>query len=107
MENKLTVELITDLQKTYGLTSMQELINSGQAWYMEGFTGRQAMQALEDGACMLPEVPRKDYWGNIVPARTSLKPGTKGTLENSQDFWQKVLDKIYLSEIEDGEIEEE
>ena len=90
METILTVENITSYQKQFGAYRMQELINSGRCWIMEGFVGRQAMAALESGACMLPEVPRKDYWGNIVPSRTSLKPGSKGTLENSQEFWQKV-----------------
>jgi hypothetical protein len=93
---KLTLEQITELQKQYGLTDLQDNINSGLAWRLEGHYGRVAMSSLEDGACMLPEVPRKDYYGSIVPARTSLKAGTKGTLENSQEFWQKV---------EDGEID--
>ena len=88
----ITIEQITELQKEYGLFELQERINSGLAWHLEGSYGRTAMNCLESGACMLPEVPRKDYWGNIVPARTSLQAGTKGTLENSQNFWQKVLD---------------
>jgi len=89
---KLTLEQIRELQKEYGVSEIQIIINSGLAWTLEGSMGRTAMSTLESGACMLPEVPRKDYYGSIVPARTNLKAGTKGTLELSQEFWQKVVD---------------
>jgi len=86
----LTVEQIKELQKQYGVTSTQEMIDSGQAWKMEGSVGRFAMSMLEAGICMLPEKQTKDYYGNTVPARTDLEPGTKGTLENAIDFWSNV-----------------
>lgn len=86
------LEEITAMQKQYGLTELQERINSGLAWLMEGQFGRTAMSALESGACMLPLVPRRDAYGTIVPPRTRLKEGTKGTLELSQDFWKDILD---------------
>jgi hypothetical protein len=100
----LTVQQITDLQKQYGLTTMQERINSGLCWTLEGSYGRAAMATLVNGACMLPDVPRRDYWGNTVPARTTVKPGSTGSLENSQDFWQKVIDGEILM---DEDVEEE
>lgn len=93
---KLTVEQITELQKQYGMTQMQDYINSGMAWKLEGSVGRTAMAMLESGACMLPEVQCKDYYGNTVPSRNDLREGTKGTLLNSQNFWEMV---------ENGEIE--
>jgi hypothetical protein len=92
----LTIEQITVLQKQYGLTELQERIESGLCWKLEGSYGRAASDALESGACFLPDVIRIDYYGNRVPARSMLKAGTKGTLENSQRFWQAV---------EDGEIQ--
>jgi hypothetical protein len=102
----LTLEEITALQEQYGLTEMQTRINSGLCWTLEGSYGRTAMSTLESGACMLPEVPRRDYWGSIVPARTSLKSGTKVTLEHSQNFWQKVEDgEIILNEDVEEEVE--
>jgi len=102
MEEKLTIEQITELQKRYGLTSLQELINNGEVWRREGSYGRAAMSALEDGACMLPDEEFQDYYGSTVPARSFLKAGTKGTLENSQTFWQKVEDGLIdLPEPED------
>jgi len=88
---RLTVEQIIELQNEYGITEIQDNINSGLAWLLEGSYGRAANETLESGMCMLPEVPRKDYWGNIVPSRNDLY-GTKGSLEHSQNFWQKVVD---------------
>jgi len=101
----LTVEQITGLQKQYGYTTMQKLIDSGQAWLREGFTGRQAMAALEAGSCMLPEEKHTDFYGTTVPGRNDLKPGSKGTLQNSQEFWQKVIDgEIIMNEDVEEEI---
>ena len=87
---KLTIDQITKLQRTYGLTELQESINSGQCWLREGFFGRTAVDALKDGACMLPEEQYYDYYGNLVPSRNDLKEDSTGTLSNSQNFWQKV-----------------
>lgn len=83
---------IKKLQKIYGFKEMQDMINSGQAWKMEGSYGREAMRLLESGACMLPKVKRLDYYGNLVPSRDVLQEGTKGTFKNSQTFWQGVED---------------
>lgn len=92
MARKLNLKQITALQKQYNVTSTQEGINSGQCWLMEGSVGRHAMSMLEAGVCLLPDVPRRDYYGNLVPPRTALKEGTKGTLGNAQNFWQQVKD---------------
>jgi hypothetical protein len=75
--NELTLKRITELQKAYGVTGTQEGINS---------------EMLEAGVCVLPNGRRTDYYGNIVPSRDDLKPGTKGTLLNCQTFWQMVED---------------
>lgn len=88
---ELTVEQIQEMQKSYGFDEMQKLIDTGDAWKLEGFTGRQAMSALESGACMLPEERHQDYYGNLVPSRNDLKEG-KGTLQNSQEFWTQVME---------------
>lgn len=68
--------------------AMQALIDSGAAWKMEGSCGRAAMQALESGACFLPEQASKDYWGSRIPSRNELKEGSKGTLGNAVNFWK-------------------
>lgn len=89
---KLTLEQIRELQKEYGVSEIQILINSGMVWKLEGSMGRAAMSTLENGACMLPEEEHQDFYGSVVPSRTNLKAGTKGTFELSQEFWQKVID---------------
>jgi hypothetical protein len=89
---KLTVEQITKLQKQYRVTETQNSINSGLCWLMEGSVGRFASCMLETGVCMLPEKRKRDYYNNTVPSCNDLKPGTKGTLLNCQNFWQRVED---------------
>ncbi len=65
---------------------MQELINSGMAWRLEGSVGRAAMGLIEAGECMLGEEGHQDYWGNYVPSRTEVKAGTKGSPEFVQEM---------------------
>jgi hypothetical protein len=62
-------------------TTCQNLINSGMAWKLEGHVGRTCMAAIEDGACMLGPDAHMDYWGNLVPSRLMVRPGTKGSRE--------------------------
>ena len=59
----------------------QHMIDTGQAWRMDGFTGRTAMRLIEDGYCTLGPERVKDYWGNTVPGRDDVAPGTKGSVE--------------------------
>ena len=60
---------------------MQEMINSGMAWKMQGSYGRAAMAMIEEGLCMLGEVGYRDYYGNYVPSRYEVLAGTKGSPE--------------------------
>jgi hypothetical protein len=83
----MTLRDIKKLQKDFGFDGIQQLINSGTAWKMEGSIGRSAMNALESGACYLPTVAHFDAYGNRVPSRKDLKDGTKGTALNSKRFW--------------------
>jgi hypothetical protein len=87
----MTIKQITKLQAQNGLTEMQNMINSGSAWKMEGSYGRVAMSLLQSGACFLPKEDHFDYYGNTVPSRDKLKPGTKGTLLNSQNYWNDQI----------------
>jgi hypothetical protein len=86
----MNYQRIKTLQKDYGYDELQEMINSGDAWKMEGSYGRAASEALSSGACMLPKEFKNDYYGNRVPSRDVLKPGTKGTYQNSKRFWEQV-----------------
>ena len=63
----------------------QALIDSGDAWRLEGHVGRMAMGLIEAGKCMLGEKARHDYWGNRVPSRYEVKAGTKGSQKFVED----------------------
>lgn len=58
--------------------SVQRAINSGM-WGLQGSYGRQMMDFIEAGMCMLGEKPARDYYGNFIPSRTQVKEGTKGS----------------------------
>ena len=49
-------------------------------WRYEGALSSAVAAALTDGRCVLGAVERRDYHGNVVPARTAVAPGTKGSL---------------------------
>lgn len=65
----------------YDYDNLQTLIDNGNAWRLEGSVGRAAMDAIENGACILGEVGHRDYWGNYIPSRHEVAPGTKGSIE--------------------------
>lgn len=78
--------------------SMQELINNGSVWGLEGSMGRAAMDAIDCGDAILGPVGHRDYWGNYVPSRYEVRPGTPGSLEyanmmrqgNGLEDWTEV-----------------
>lgn len=70
---------------------LQELINSGAAWKLEGSVGRAAMAAIRSGECILGEEGHFDYWGNYVPSRFEVEPGTKGSVEYQQKMQEEQL----------------
>ena len=97
---------ITALQKTYGFSDIQNRINDGSIWSMEGSMGREASRLLDSGACMLPKVFKHDYYGNRIPSRYVVKKGSKGSFKNSQDFWVGVENgtiEIFDESFEDNE----
>lgn len=63
---------------------LQYLIDTGLAWRLEGAIGRAAMAAIEAGECVLGPEGRYDFWGNYVPSRTEVEPGTKGSVEYAE-----------------------
>jgi hypothetical protein len=74
-------------QEKADLSELQGWIDSGVAWQLEGAVGREAMRCLADGRCFLPKERHRDYWGNVVPSRDDVQPGTKGSLELSAVYW--------------------
>lgn len=59
----------------------QALIDDGTAWKLQGCYGRMASDLLQAGYCMLGLAGHRDAYGNYVPSRTEVKPGTKGSPE--------------------------
>ena len=86
----MNLQKIKKLQKEYGFYEIQDLINSGLVWKMEGSFGREARALLGSGACMLPTKVHYNSYGNEVPNRGDLKAGTEGTYLNSKKFWEGV-----------------
>jgi hypothetical protein len=60
--------------------AIQKTINSG-LWSMQGSYGRTMMDAISAGLCMLGQNQARDYYGNIIPSRDDVKPGTKGSYQ--------------------------
>jgi hypothetical protein len=77
------------------VTGYQGLINTGQAWLLEGHVGRTAMGLIESGHCMLGKEAHTDYWGNRVPSRYEVEDGTKG----SPSFVRETLEREGLGHL--------
>jgi hypothetical protein len=81
----LTTDVIAyedgDLGEDETVAMFQGLIDSGQAWRLQGSYGRTAMAMIEDGVCTLGPTGHRDYYGNYVPGRDEVEPGTKGSPE--------------------------
>lgn len=86
----MTIERITELQKEYGLTKAQNLLNAGDLFKFEGSVGRSADDMLESGILILPEEVTYDYYGNAIPPRSAVKEGTKGSVGLAIEFWSEV-----------------
>jgi hypothetical protein len=66
---------------SYPVAFLQNLIDNGEGWQSEGALGRAIVKALEDGRCVLGTVAHHDYHGRVVPARSDVASGAKGSLE--------------------------
>lgn len=82
------VEAVQIAQGVHGWDEMQGFINRG-LWGLEGSFGRAMMDAIEQGACMLGEKATRDYWGNPIPGRYDVQPGTKGSPEYALAYWNE------------------
>jgi hypothetical protein len=92
-KNKMTMayEQIHKFILENGHSELQVMIDNGNAWKLEGFAGRSAMDALKVGACILTETPSSDYYGNRIPSYTEVAPGSIGSLELAIKFYKEVL----------------
>jgi hypothetical protein len=75
--------------------TIQNMINTGMAWRLEGSIGRACMAAIEEGEAVLGHEGHRDYWGNYVPSRTEVRPGTFGSVRYANDIRAKFgLDRL-------------
>lgn len=86
----MTKRQIRKLQKDYGFSEMQKLIDSGVVWKMEGHLGREAIDNLRSGACFLGRQSFDDYYGNRIPAIHEVEPGTMGSLGRSIKYYENI-----------------
>lgn len=77
--------------------TLQDLIDSGMAWQLEGSIGREAMRCIESGCCMLGEVSHKDYWGSKIPSRHEVEAGTVG----SPEYYEAAQGFCYFDDFDD------
>lgn len=63
------------------MPSLQHLIDTGDAWRLEGSVGRAAMDAINSGDAMLGPIGHRDFYGNYVPSRYEVEPGSPGSPE--------------------------
>ena len=67
----------------------QRLIDDGTVWLWPGTYGRTATDLIRAGLCMLPPVPQRDYYGNPIPSRHDVQPGTPGSAEYVEEQARK------------------
>lgn len=72
------------------IEAYQHLINTGDAWRLEGHVGRTAMALIEAGHCVLGEHGNRDAYGNYVPSRHEVESGTKGSLEYAERMQEEM-----------------
>jgi len=67
---------------------LQEWVDSGLAWHLEGSVGRAASDALGEGALVLPLTAHRDYWGGRIPAVQEVldEVGSTGSLANAEFY---------------------
>lgn len=83
----MNYQQIKSIQIEQGIWPMQEWINSGAAWRLEGSVGREASYFLEIGACMLPKTSMVNAYGGVVPSRDMVEKGSKGSFQNSVKYY--------------------
>jgi len=82
------IECNDDVSQLDYYLGLQRAINGGM-WGLQGSYGRAMMDAIRGGHCMLGTKSARDYYGNGIPSRNDVQPGTKG----SKDF---VIDNMGL-----------
>jgi hypothetical protein len=96
---------LADGRDHYPVRFLQNLIDNGEGWQSESELGQAVVKALEDGTCVLGPVAHRDYHGGVVPARSEVAPGAKGSLEYANRL-RVERGAPLLVEAEDGSVSE-
>ena len=75
-----TIESDEDVSELDYYLVVQRVINNGM-WSLQGSYGRTMMDAIKAGYCMLGTEAARDYYGNGIPSRNDVQPGTKGSYD--------------------------
>jgi hypothetical protein len=92
----MDLRTIKKLQRINGFKEIQDLINDGSVWGMEGSMGRFAMDTLRVGATLLPKTSYIDYYGGQIPSRYMVQEGTAGSKTNCIRYWSNFDEESSL-----------
>ncbi len=101
----LNADNLQDGLDHYPVAFLQNLIDNGEGWKVQSDLARAIMLALEDGTCVLGPVAHRDYNNHVVPARTEVEPGAKGSLVYANRL-RAERDAPLLVEAADGTVVE-
>jgi hypothetical protein len=102
---EINPEDVKDGLDNYPVAFMQHLIDNGEGWKVQSDLARAIMLALEDGTCVLGPVAHHDYNNRVVPARSEVEPGAKGSLAYANKL-RAERGAPLLVELADGTIAE-
>jgi hypothetical protein len=92
-----TIESDDDVSTEDYYLAIQRAINGG-SWSLQGSYGRAMMDAITSGRCLLGTARARDYWGNLIPSRTDVQEGTKGSREYVLDAygadWLELVEAV-------------
>ncbi len=75
------LEGLVEVDEDTYFKTIQRAINEGSAWRFQGSYGRAMMSSIESGRCMLGLASFEDAYGNLIPSRSDIQPGSKGSRE--------------------------
>jgi hypothetical protein len=77
--------------------AIQRMVNRG-SWSFQGSFGRAMMAAIEAGDVMLGRFEAYDAYGNMIPSRGMVEPGTKGSrefvAEARGEDWAEMMEAV-------------
>lgn len=82
---------IKKIQRKYGVGKVQELIDSGKAFMIQGDFEELIWSMIYSGACMLPDLVHKNHQGTRIATRAMVPSGSPGSFKRCQSYWSKFI----------------